>query len=124
MPFRGETRKVDRTAEELARIQALRERFQSERPTHEELIASGDYEGPIPQASLVSYFSTVAKLKRERERQGLTLADISERSGLDVGLLSRLENGKVVNPMLTTLWRYADALGCTVTLDVSEAAAV
>jgi hypothetical protein len=124
MPFRGETRKIDRTPEEQARIHALRERFQSERPTHEALISSGEYEGPIPQGSLVSYFSTVAKLKRERQRQGLTLSEVSDRSGLDVGLLSRLENGKVVNPTLTTLWRYADALGRTVTLDVSEPATV
>jgi hypothetical protein len=124
MPFRGETRKIDRTPEEQARIQALRERFQSERPSHEELIASGEYEGPISQGSLVSYFATVAKLKRERQRQGLTLSEVSDRSGLDIGLLSRLENGKVVNPTLTTLWRYADALGRTVTLDVSESVAV
>ncbi len=55
-------------------------------------------------------------------RQGLTLADVSDRSGLDIGLLSRLENGKVANPTLTTLWRYANALGRTVTLDVGESA--
>jgi hypothetical protein len=122
--FRGETRKIDRTPEERARIQTLREHFQSERPTHEELIASGEYEGPIPQGSLVSYFATLAKLKSERQRQGLTLADVSARSGLDVGMLSRLENGKVVNPTLTTLWRYADALGQTVTLDVDKIATV
>jgi hypothetical protein len=122
--FRGETRKIDRTPEEQARIEALRERFQCERPTHAELIASGEYEGPIPHDALVSYFATVAKLKRERQRQGLTLTDVSDRSGLDIGLLSRLENGKVINPTLTTLWRYANALGRTVTLDVSEPATV
>ena len=118
--FRGETRKIDRTPEEQARIQALRERFQSERPTHEELIASGEYEGPISSDTLASYFVAVAKLKSERQRQGLTLADVSQRSGLDIGLLSRLENGKIGNPTLTTLWRYASALGRTVTLDVAE----
>lgn len=120
MSFRGETRRIDRTPEEQARIQALRERFQGERPTHEELIASGEYEGPIPQESLVSYFTAVARLKGERQRLGLTLSDVSDRSGLDIGLLSRLEDGKVVNPTLTTLWRYANALGRSVTLDVSE----
>jgi hypothetical protein len=122
--FRGEPRKIVRTPEEQARIQALRERFQSERPTHEELIASGEYEGPIPQDALVSYFATIAKLKRERQSQGLTLADVSARSGLDIGLLSRLENGKLNNPTVTTLWRYANALGRTITLDVGESAAV
>ncbi len=105
MAFRGETRKIDRSPEERARIQAIRERFQADRPTHDDLIASGEYEGPIPPDALVSYFAAMAKLKSERQRQGLTLADISDRSGLDVGLLSRLENGKVVNPTLATLWR-------------------
>jgi hypothetical protein len=124
MAFRGETRKIDRSPEERARIQAIRERFQSERPTHEDLIASGEYEGPIPQDALISYFAAMAKLKSERQRQGLTLSDVSDRSGLDIGLLSRLENGKVVNPTLATLWRYADALGRTVTLDVGDPAAV
>jgi hypothetical protein len=70
MSFRGETRKIDRTPEEQAQIQALRERFQSERPTHEELIAGGEYEGPITQEALVSHFTTVARLKSERLRQG------------------------------------------------------
>jgi hypothetical protein len=70
MSFRGETRKIDRTLEERARIQALRERFQSESPTHEELIASGEYEEPIPHESLVSYFTAVAKLKSKRQSQG------------------------------------------------------
>lgn len=124
MAFRGETRKIDRSPEERARIQAIRERFQGERPTHDELIASGEYEGPIPADALVSYFAAMAKLKSERQRQGLTLSDVSDRSGLDVGLLSRLENGKVVNPTLATLWRYADALGRTVTLDIGDPAAV
>lgn len=124
MAFRGETRKIDRSPEERARIRAIRERFQADRPTHDDLIASGEYEGPIPPDALVSYFAAMAKLKGERQRQGLTLADISDRSGLDVGLLSRLENGKVVNPTLATLWRYADALGRTVTLDVGDPSAV
>ncbi len=124
MAVRGETRKIDRTPEEQARIRAIRERFQSERPTHEELIASGEYEGLIAPEALVSYFGAMAKLKSERQRQGLTLSAVSDRSGLDIGLLSRLENGKVLNPTLATLWRYADALGRTVTLDVSDPAAV
>jgi len=66
--FRGKTRKIDRTPEERARIQALREHFQSERPTHEVLTASGEYAGPIPEGSLVSYFATLAKLMSERQR--------------------------------------------------------
>jgi transcriptional regulator with XRE-family HTH domain len=58
----------------------------------------------------------IAELKRRREEQGLSLADVSERSGLDRGMLSRLENGKILNPTMATLWRYADAIGAQVSL--------
>jgi transcriptional regulator with XRE-family HTH domain len=58
----------------------------------------------------MAFLSAIAQLKRERETQGLSLADVSERSGLDKGMLSRLENGKIMNPTLTTLRRYAEAV--------------
>jgi len=120
MSVRGETRKVDRSPEERARIRAVRERFQAERPTHEELIASGEYEGPFPQEMLISLFSAIEALKAERRRRGLTLADVAERSGLDVGQLSRLENGKAANPTLSTLARYAQAVGLPIELRVGS----
>jgi transcriptional regulator with XRE-family HTH domain len=66
----------------------------------------------------MALLSAIAELKRRRDEQGLSLADVSERSGLDRGLLSRLENGKVLNPTMATLWRYADAIGTQVTLGV------
>jgi transcriptional regulator with XRE-family HTH domain len=58
------------------------------------------------------------QLKRARERRGLTLAQVSERSGLDTGMLSRLENGKLTNPTLHTLWRYARAVGSRIKIEV------
>lgn len=120
MSVRGETRKIERSPEDHARIAAIRERFQRDKPTHEELIASGDYDGPFSQEAAMSLFLALAKLKAERQRKGLTLADVSERSGLDVGMLSRLENGKVENPTLSTLGRYAHAVGLTLELNVGE----
>ena len=33
-------------------------------------------------------------------------------------MLSRLENGKILNPTMATLWRYADAIGAQVFLGV------
>jgi transcriptional regulator with XRE-family HTH domain len=42
---------------------------------------------------------------------GLTLAEVSRRSGIDQPALSRLENGHNKNPTLDTLWRYAAAVG-------------
>jgi DNA-binding Xre family transcriptional regulator len=53
-------------------------------------------------------------LKAERLRLGLSLADLAERTGIDRGNLSRLENDPQSNPTVETLLRYADALGCEV----------
>src|SRR5437763_6963428 len=50
-------------------------------------------------------------LKKERLRRGLSIADVSERSGLDRAVVSRLENGKQDNPTVATLMRYAAAVG-------------
>jgi hypothetical protein len=33
-------------------------------------------------------------------------------------MLSRLKNGKILNPTMATLWRYADAIGAQVCLGV------
>ena len=59
-------------------------------------------------------------LRAERERQGLSLADIYERTGIDRAALSRLENNEDANPTLTTLERYADAVGQQIVVLLSE----
>ncbi len=56
---------------------------------------------------------TVARLRAERERRGLSLADVEQRSGLRRSALLRLENDRTSNPPLLTLERYAAALGLT-----------
>jgi transcriptional regulator with XRE-family HTH domain len=55
--------------------------------------------------------STLAEFKRERERRGLSLGEICERSGLDMELLSQLEEGRIPDPTVAVLLRYADAIG-------------
>jgi transcriptional regulator with XRE-family HTH domain len=52
----------------------------------------------------------VSALRAERQSQGLSLCDVSERSGLDRATLSKLETGKVPNPMVGTLCALARAL--------------
>ena len=52
----------------------------------------------------------LAKLKVARLREGLSLGEIAEKSGIDRGNLSKLENS-VDNVELNTLARLADALG-------------
>jgi helix-turn-helix protein len=116
------TEKIQRTPEELAELREERARFSRERPGPEDLIASGDYEGPYRQGNIMALLSAVAELQRHRDLQGLSLADVSKRSGLDRALLSRLENGKVLNPTISTLWRYANAIGAQVSLTVEPLA--
>jgi len=52
----------------------------------------------------------LAALRAERERQGLSLSDVSERSGIDRATISKLETGKVPNPTVSTLRALARAL--------------
>ncbi len=65
----------------------------------------------------------IAALKAERERQGLSLADVKERTGIDRSALSRLENNEEANPTLNTLARYADAVGKQMLIVLSDAEA-
>lgn len=50
-------------------------------------------------------------LRAERERQGLSLADMQERTGMQRSAICKLENELEGNPKIVTLQRYADALG-------------
>lgn len=61
-------------------------------------------------------------LRAERVRLGLSLADINERSGIDRAALSRLENNEDANPTLSTLERYAAAVGKQMVVLLSDAA--
>lgn len=53
----------------------------------------------------------IRQLKEARETAGVTLANLSARSGLAVETLSRLETGVFTNPTWKTLGVYAAALG-------------
>jgi len=50
-----------------------------------------------------------AQVRRWRTERGLTLANVAERSGLNLGYLSQIENDKA-SPSLTCLASLADAL--------------
>ncbi len=64
----------------------------------------------------------IRQLKEAREAAGLTLADVSARSGMAVESLSRLETGAQTNPTWKTLGAYAAAVGRRPRL-IAEAAA-
>jgi DNA-binding XRE family transcriptional regulator len=65
----------------------------------------------------------IAALRAERERQGLSLADIAERAGVDRAAVHKLEIGVNRNPTLATLNRYAEALGVRIEWSLKAAGA-
>jgi ribosome-binding protein aMBF1 (putative translation factor) len=102
-----------KTAEERVRKQRLREKLQKEKPSLEDLVRSGACD-PDAVMTMGMYFDVqkaLQALKRERQRRGLSIGDVAERSGLDRAVISRLENGKQDNPTVATLMRYAAAIG-------------
>lgn len=54
--------------------------------------------------------AVASAVRRERERHGLSLAELARRSGLAKSTLSALESGSG-NPGIETLWALAVALG-------------
>jgi transcriptional regulator with XRE-family HTH domain len=103
--------RMPRTTEQVARHKAIRERFQREKPSLEELVTSGEYNEPLPMGEYLSIRQAVFALRKAREAAGLSLADVAERTGIDKGALSRIETGQHPNPTVATLCRYAQALG-------------
>ena len=64
--------KIDRTPDEKARLRAVRERFQKDKPSLDELVASGDYSPPIKQSEFCELMKTAAALKKAREEGGIS----------------------------------------------------
>jgi DNA-binding XRE family transcriptional regulator len=102
--------------EQRAHHKAIRDAFRDWRPGPEELIASGAAARLGLAVVHAPARELLQKLKAAREAAGLTLADVSNRCGIDQPALSRLENGHTANPTLDTLWRYAAAVGKRLTL--------
>src|SRR6516164_9813810 len=102
-----------KSAKERAREKTLREKLQREKPSLDDLIATGECD-PEAVMTMGMYFDVQKALKalrQERERAGLSIGDVAERSGPDRAVISRLENGKQDNPTVATLMRYAAAVG-------------
>jgi len=106
------TTKPPRTPEQRAEEEAIRRQHAAnpipQRPA-----------GAINPQSFTAILRLVARFKAVRESQGLTLAEVAGRMGIDAPALSRLETGKVLNPTLATLHKWAEALGQKLDVDLS-----
>ena len=92
------------TPEEAAKYQAIRKQIGEELPDltvrHHERMATLDQLQEL-----------LLQLKAAREAKGLSLADLTELTGMDRSALSKLETGQRANPTVETLVRYAEAVG-------------
>src|SRR5438552_2656679 len=107
------TIKPQRTAEQLAEEETLR-RQHAANPLHRPPA------GAINRQGFVTILRLVSRFKAVRESQGLTLAEVAEQMGIDAPALSRLETGKMLNPTLATLHKWAEALGQRLEFDLTS----
>lgn len=100
--------------EEAARYRRIRQKISKELPDlidrHNERMASLDQ---LQQLLL--------QLKAAREAKGLSLSDLTERTGMDRSALSKLETGQRANPTIETLVRYAEAVGKRLVVSLADA---
>ena len=97
--------------EDKVRLQAIRDQFQTERSSLDELVASGEYSEPVMHGVTLDAMHIASLLKQAREEADLSLAAVAKRCGLDRSAISRLENGLYENTTLHTLNRLARAYG-------------
>lgn len=71
-------------------------------------------------ASLDQFQTLVEQLKACGEAQGLSLADLTDRTGMDRSALSKLETGQRPNPTIETLVRYAEAVGKRLVVSLAD----
>jgi len=106
------------TSDGVARDETIAKKYSS-RPSPRALSQSGQIDQQAAErAKLVRasgppvrpFRELIAALRAERERQGLSLTDVAERTGMDRAAIHKLEIGLNSNPTYTTLTRYAIAL--------------
>lgn len=102
------------TAEQAAKYRRIREMIAEEIP---EIKAAAH---AIREGRQAKIGEAIRLPKAERELRGLSLADIGKETGLSKSAISRLENNKDANPTVNTLSKYADALGMTLGVVLTE----
>jgi DNA-binding XRE family transcriptional regulator len=112
-------RKTEYTPEE--RAEHARIRAMSFTPEGRAELRKTDGE-PISSEGYDALLRLLAALRARREELGITQADLAERLGMDNTALCRLEAFKVINPTSWTLLRWAEALGCSIGLELRPVA--
>ena len=111
------------TPEQRAAVEAIKAKHKTPEYRAEEVKLREEVRKEFPPIETDETIAGLAAaFKIERERAGLSLTDLQEKTGIDRATLSRIENGKVPNPTYSTLAAYAQALGCRVTVELERTA--
>ena len=109
------------TAEQRAAVDAIRARHRTpEYREQEEKDREAIREEFPPRRADEELTAALAALRVERERQGLSLTDIQQRTKIDRATISKLERGEIPNPTVATLRTYAAALGKRLSWSLSD----
>jgi len=105
------------TPEEAAKYRQVREQVADELPEllarHQDRVAAYD-----------QFAELLRQLRKAREERGLSLAELTELTGMDRSALSKLETGQRPNPTLETLVRYAEAVGKRLVVSLADASSL
>jgi ribosome-binding protein aMBF1 (putative translation factor) len=100
------------TSEQRAAVETIREKHATLQFRADEEKARKAILAEFPPRSIdPDLTAALAALRVERERQGLSLTDMQERTKIDRATISKLERGEIANPTVGTLRNYAAALG-------------
>jgi len=114
--------KTKPTPAETARLRKLRNRFQAERPSLDQLVRTGEYSPPVKQGDYLAVLELAAQLKQSWQAQRLSLSQVAERTGIDKAALSRIESGQNANPTIGTLETIARAIGARIRFNLESIA--
>jgi len=101
------------TREREAELKKLRAQLDDEKDTLKSECKAKLALVKAKRAELADIFTS---LKAEREKQGLSLADMSDRCGMAREVIYRLESLQSPNPTVGTIQRYAAALGLEISI--------
>ena len=124
-----ERRKAKRVTRRLsdtdkAKYARLREAVEKEFPPGKAKRPPRDPEQPADLGDYFDLRALVGELRKAREAQGLSLADVQQATGIDRAALCRIESGENGNPTVNTLLRYARAIGRKINVTLVEADSV
>ena len=113
-------REIKRSPADQARIKALRDSFQQDRPSLETLAQDDGYLDPMLLGEFLDAKAIAHVLKAIRQQVKMSLADVAAKTGMDRATISRLENGVYPNTTISTINRLAHAYGKRVTFRMED----